>query len=234
MTRARFAPVALAVVIAVGGCGSAGAKAAPAVAKELVKAFSKNVGKNAASLGSRMSRAGIRATRTGRLAPATHLDEWARVSIPDPTRVGTFLNRGYPKASPLAENLLKHSEVDLVLYDAVGNPIVYAAPIQNHAVYAAATRNFNAHASSLVDEVLAGLPNAKATSEAELKALVERTIRSHAAPQRPFVFDASTGHLTLNIEFESGSQIVGGVNLYNVLRNGVVVGGGGYYVSRRM
>ena len=222
------------LVLGLVSCSSAGAKAVPSVTRELVKAFSKNAGRNAASLSSRMARTGIKATKTGRLAPATHLDEWAKVSIPNPNRLGTLVNKTYPKASPMAEGLMKHADVDLVLYDTVGNPIVYAAPLQNQAVYGAATRQFNAHASSLVDDVLVKLPNAKVSSEAELKALVERTIGERATAQRPFVFDTSTGQITLNIEFDSGSQIVGSVNLYNALRSGVVVGAGGYYVARRM
>src|SRR5262245_43125768 len=106
---------------------SSGARAAPAAGRLLAQ-FVKNAGRNARTVTSQLARVGVRAARNGRLVPADRIAQWAKVEVPDPTRLTTLLNGSRTRGSVLARSLLSHSELDLVMYDAVGNPIVYAKP----------------------------------------------------------------------------------------------------------
>jgi len=210
---------------------SSGAKAAPAATKLLAQ-FVKNAGRNSRAVTSQMSAAGIRAAKNGRLVPVNRLAQWAKIEVPDPTRLATLLNGSKTQVSGVAKNILSHSDVDLVMYDAVGNPIVYAKPVHNAAMYGAATREFNSHVGGVIDDVVAAVERTSVTNEGQLRGAIAEAVKRQLDPTRPFIFDVSTGQLTAHVEFASGSQIVGSLNLYNALGKSVALGGGGYYVLR--
>jgi len=225
-------------LITLNSCGAAGARVGGKALQKLVQNFAKNAGKNSSKL-LRFRGSSVRTTVTknGRLVPYNQIAKFNKVKIPSPKSIHVIRNGGNMEGSHIARSSVKSAEVDLLLYDAAGNPIIYANQIQHSLVYTAAQRTYQRKAINLVDDILLNVKNGKVATEAELKEIINTTVSKqlgNATSKNPVVMDVSTGNLTFNVEFQSGSQIVGNINIYDTVKKGVIVGAGGYYLAKKM
>lgn len=217
-------------------CGNA-AKTGARNLPKIMKTFGQNAGKNSAKLAQLRTGAKATVTTAGRLIPEGQAGTLSKVKIPLP---GTLKNLGSlstQEGSQVAKSNIKNAKLDLVLFDAVGNPIVYADPVQHKNVYSAAERVYRNKAVSLTDEILEAVNKNQVKTEAELQQLITKTVgKSLGTPnsKNPVIMDVGTGSLTFNVEFQSGSQIVGSMNIYDVVKKSTIVGIGGYYLKKNI
>jgi hypothetical protein len=161
----------------------------------------------------------------------------AGTKIPDPADIGMLL-RTSARASRVATRIVDDTPVELLLYDSHGLPIIYANQTENYAVYQAATRAFRSETAVAVDEICGALETVAISSEIELPGAINSILSEQARKHSGrYIFDVGTGKLTFNVPFDSGSQIVGTVNVYSVVKRSVMVGAGaagGYKIIKAL
>ncbi len=219
-------------------CGGAGARIGGKALQKIVQNFAKNAGKNSSkAIRFRGGSVPTRVTKNGRLIPYGQLAKYSKIKIPNPKSLSVIRNGGNLEGTKIACSTIKSSKVDLLLYDAAGNPIIYANETQHYLVYTAAQRVYQKRAVGLVDDILVSVKNNKITTDTQLKKVINSTVAKHlgkSTSKNPVVMDVATGNLAFNVEFQSGSQIVGSINIYDTVKKGVVIGAGGYYLARKI
>lgn len=222
--------------ISLNSCGSVARSGGKAL-QSLVVNFAKNVGRNSAKAFRLRGGTKTAVTKKGRLVPYNQMVKLNKVKIPSPKSIHVIRNGGKMEGTQVARSSVKDAEIDLLLYDATGTPIIYANRTQHSLVYSAANRSYQRKAIKLVDDILLDVKNGKVATDAELKSVINKTVNKQlgsVTSKNPVVMDVTTGNLTFNVEFNSGSQIVGSINIYNVVQKGVVIGAGGYYVAKKV
>jgi hypothetical protein len=159
----------------------------------------------------------------------------AKTPIPNPANLRLIM-RVSSGASKLATRLVDETPVEaLLLYDSEGLPIVYANHIEHTAVYEAATRAFRSESARVADQISSSIEAVTIGSEAELPSVIASAIQKYLKSSgRAYVLDSSTGKLTINVSFDSGSEIVGTLDIYTLVQRSVVLGttaAGGYVVK---
>ena len=218
-------------------CGGAAAKLGGKALQKIVKNFAKSSTKNS----SRLIRGIRKAPKTkiikGRLVPVDDIAKYSKVKIPSPKNIRVISNGALDEGSAIATKGVTSTDIDLVLYDAIGNPIVYSNKLNNKLIYNSAQRAYQRKAIKLVDDIFDSVKKTKISSDAELKNLVNEAVKKRlgtSTSENPVIMNVATGDLTFNVEFFNGSQVVGKINIYDAVKKGVVVGATGYYVSKNI
>lgn len=214
-------------------CSSGANQGAKAVTK-VVTNFAKNAGKNSAKALNASKQGTKTIVTNGRKIPANQATKMAKMKIPNAGSLKELVNT--KRGSTVAQNSVRKTEIDLLLYDSAGNPIIYADGKEHSLIYKIARVKYSGKAEKVVDDIMKNVSHKKITSEAELESVIVKTVNNHfgkSTAKSPYVMDVSTGSLTFNVHFESGSQIVGAINIYDAAKKAVIIGVGGYYVAKK-
>ncbi|MFK7807693.1 MAG: hypothetical protein AB8F74_07850 [Saprospiraceae bacterium] len=214
------------------GCFKSGVQSTP----KLVKAFAKNAGKNVGVAYQATKEGTNVVVKNGRKIPVGKAADVGKIAIPDAKRLKSFTSIKNNKPTSVAHKTVKDSEIDLLLYDSGGNPIIYADGSEHKVVYNAARNTYDGKAAGIVDDILKKVDQGKITTEKDLEATVHKLVNKQLgknASKNPYVMDASTGNLTFNVQFDSGSQIIGTINVYKTVKKGLATGAGGYYILKK-
>ncbi len=219
-------------------CNSTGVKVGAKAAQQLTKNFAKNAGKNSKSLIGILNSAKVMTLKNGRKIPTQHLLKLRKTPIPDPKGfLGSQASNQILNGSDEAVKAVRSAPIDLVLYDTKGFAIHYADPLHQKVVQGAAAKTYQQQSVNLVDKTFQAIQQSKTkvTSEAQIKQLIQSTVERELGRilQRPHVFNPGSGYVTLNLQFNNGSFMIGSFNIFKTVLSGLGITTGGVYMLKK-